>query len=179
MLFLATVNKLNEISFNRDNPTFNIEKLAGEYLKVKDKFSNPNIYFIGTSRGCSCDFGIEQNTIDTEEQKREIQTYETGIVAGIRKAFGKQKKYMENKVSYENWRTEEAKKYLEETNQLIDIIQNETTQNNNTEMFYCWAGEYGEEIEETKVINLNLIDLHEAFDEFYEKDKIIFTKGSH
>ena len=40
MLFLATVNKLNEISFNRDNPTFNIEKLAGEYLKVKDKTNN-------------------------------------------------------------------------------------------------------------------------------------------
>lgn len=178
MLFIATKNKLDEISFDPHYRDFYVEKLTEENLNVADKFNNPNIYFVGTSRGCSCDFGIEQNTIYQEEINNENRNAETGFFAEIRKIFGTQKKYIQNKIAKQAKLIEEEKKYLKQTETLFEIIERETTTENNTEMFYCWAGEYAEEIDETQFINLDNIKLSKVFDEINGNDKIIFTRGS-
>ena len=174
ILFIATEDKLNEIPFDRNHPDFNIEKVENNYPGIEEKFSNPNVYFVGTSRGCSCDFGIKANVID----ELNVSEIETGIFAGIRKLFGTQKEYIEKRISKHNNIVATRKDYFEQTEKLLKIIKTHTTEQRKTEMFYCWSGEYSEDIEETQTVDLNEIELEKVFDEFYERDKIIFIKGS-
>lgn len=175
MLFIATENKLVEIPFDKNYPDFNIQKIGVEYPGIVEKFSNPNIYFAGTSRGCSCDFGMKRNTID----ELNVDKNKTGIFAEIRKLFGTQEKYIEKRISLHSKSTKDKQSNIQQTEKLFEIIERETTTQNKTEMFYCWSGEYAENIEETQTIDLQKVKLSEVFDEFYERDKIVFIKGSH
>ena len=178
MLFIATTDPIAEIPFDSHNPTFYIEKLIDDYKDVADKFINSNIYFIGTGRGCSCDFGIEQNTVCEEELINQNRNLETGFFDTIRKIFGIQKKYILNKIAKQSKLIEKHKNYLNQTEMLFEIIEEQTSKDKNVELFYCWAGEYSQEIEDTKIINLDSTNLVKVFDTFLEKDKIIFTRGS-
>ena len=59
MLFIGTQEKLQVIPFDEDKPNFHIEEVTGELLPVRQVFNNKNVYFVGTSRGCGCDFGVK------------------------------------------------------------------------------------------------------------------------
>ncbi len=174
MLFIATEDKLNEIPFDKNYPDFNIEKVENNYYGIELKFSNSNIYFVGTSRGCSCDFGIKTNVFDVLN----VSEIKSGIFAGIKKIFGTQKEYIENRISKHNNLISNRKKYFEQSERLFELIKTHTTEQSKTEMFVCWSGEYSEDIEETQIVDLNETAIENVFDEFYERDKIIFIKGS-
>lgn len=81
MLFIGTKEKLEEIPFNVEIPNIYIEAINEEYKVIGDKFENKNIYFVGTSRGCSCDFGIEKDFKIQEISELEIERKISGYFA--------------------------------------------------------------------------------------------------
>ena len=97
MLFIGTKTEQQEIPFEESNPDFHIEKISGEFLPVQQVFSNPYVYFTGTSRGCSCDFGIKSNQRSEES---------IGQIAPVQKVLNKVRKvggsYAESEVQKGN-----------------------------------------------------------------------------
>lgn len=70
MIFLGTTEKLNEVPWDESNPTFYLQVPSKEEKEVIQNFTKPYVYFIGTKRGCSCDF-ISYSNIPDEEYKVE------------------------------------------------------------------------------------------------------------
>lgn len=171
MLFIGTKTELQEIPFDKDHLDLHVEKISGEYLPVKHAFHNPFIYFVGTSRGCSCDFGIKSN-------HRDIETL--GQVAPIQKVLNKVRKISG---AYEQWEkkyqdkvenlSNEQANYLNQTLKLIDIIEQETKKGNSVELYCTWAGDYRAEPEFQEVIDTKKKDIKSDF-EIAEKEFIKF-----
>jgi hypothetical protein len=162
MLFIGTQNELQEISLDNVNPDFYLEKISGELLPIKQSFKNQNIYFVGTSRGCSCDFGIQSNRRDPTliEQTPPIQNF----FNKFRKLSGtldERKKRHQEKV---DTASEAQANYLTQTLKLVDIILNETKKGNTVEIFCVWAGDYNATPEFNDTIDTTKIDLKENFE---------------
>jgi hypothetical protein len=109
MLFIGIKEKLEVIPFDQTRPDFYVEVFDGEFKPVADKFENKNIYFIGTSRGCSCDFGIEkdmklQDFSETEIEQKVRQ--EKSFLNPIRQFLGTQDKHIKERI-------EKTKKIIE------------------------------------------------------------------
>ena len=162
MLFIGTLSELQEIPLDTANPDFYMERISAEFFPIKQTFKNQNIYFVGTSRGCSCDFGIQSNKRDptTIEQTPPIQN----LLNKFRKlsgAFDEWKKRHQEKVANA---IDAQANYLTQTLKLVDIILNETKKGNIVEMFCVWAGEYNTTPEFTEIIDTNKTDLREYFE---------------
>ena len=172
MLFIGTQNKIQEIPFDADAPDFYLEKISCEFLPIKQTFNNQNIYFVGTSRGCSCDFGIQSNKRESIsiEQTPPIQSF----LNNFRKLSGSlnewEKRHQEKVANI----MEEQCNYLTQTLKLVDVIMNETKKGNPVEMFCVWAGDYNTKPEFNDTINTKEIDLRENF-EISENEFITFV----
>ncbi len=177
MLFIGTKEKLEEIPFDKEHPDIYIEAINEEFQPVADKFDNKNIYFIGTSRGCSCDFGIEKDyslhkILETEVEQKVRQ--EKSLLNPIRQLLGTQDKHIKEKIEKTKKMFEQEQSYFDQTLKLIDILKSNTTNYSFTEMYCCWAGEYSEPIDEYKTINISQEKLEGYFDiELKEKVKFI------
>ena len=171
MLFIGTQNKLQEILFDTVDPDLYLEKISSEFLPIKPTFKNQNIYFIGTSRGCSCDFGIQSHKLDPTyiEQTTPIQN----LINKYRKLSG----------TFDEWKKRHQEKvvnaievqadYLTQTLKLVDIILNETKKGNTVEMFCVWAGDYNTTPEFNDIIDTTKVDLRENF-EIAEREFVTF-----
>lgn len=140
--------------------------------KRQHTFSHQNIYFVGTSRGCSCDFGIQSNKRDQASIER---------TAPIQNLLNK---YRKISGTYDEWKKRHQEKvantieaqanYLTQTLKLIDIILSETKNKNTVEMFCVWTGDYIATPEFNETIDTTKIDLRENF-EIAEKEFTIFV----
>ena len=162
MLFIGTQNKLQEIPLDVADPDLYLEKISGELLPIKQSFKNQNIYFVGTSRGCSCDFGIQSNKRDQKsiQQTPPIQN----VLNQFRKlsgTFNEWEKRHQEKVANV---IEAQANYLTQTLKLVDIILNETKKSNTVEMFCVWAGDYNATPEFNDTIDTTKINLRENFE---------------
>lgn len=178
MLFIGTKEKLEEIPFDKEHPNIYIEAINEEFQPVADKFDNKNIYFIGTSRGCSCDFGIEKDFSLYKISETEIEQkvrQEKSLLNPIRQLLGTQDKHMKEKIEKTKKMFEQEQSYFDQTLKLIDILKSNTTDNSFTEMYCCWAGEYSEPIDEYKNINISQEKLEDCF-EIELKEKVIFIR---
>jgi hypothetical protein len=171
MLFIGTQNELQEIPLDAVNPDFYLEKISGEFLPINQTFKNQNIYFVGTSRGCSCDFGIQSNRRDPTliEQTPPIQNF----FNKFRKLSGTLDKWKKRHQEKVDNAIEAQAKYLTQTLNLIDIILNEINEGNSVEMFCVWAGDYDTTPEFSDTIDTKKIDLRENF-EISEKEFVIY-----
>lgn len=177
MLFIGTKEKLEEVPFDKERPDLYIEAIKGDLTRVADKFDNKNIYFIGTSRGCSCDFGMEKDyhpcnysIIEFEQKIRQKKS----LLKPIRQLLGTQESYIKNKIEKTKKMVEQEQNYFHQTLKLIRILSSNTTDLNFTELYCCWAGEYSEPIDEYKTINILQEKLENYFDiELNEKIKFI------
>lgn len=70
MIFMGVSEKIEEIPWNEESPGFFLQKPLDEETDVIANFTKPYIYFIGTKRGCSCDFIIYSN-LSKEEYRAE------------------------------------------------------------------------------------------------------------
>jgi hypothetical protein len=148
-----------------------LEKVSGEFLPIKHAFKNPFIYFVGTSRGCSCDFGVKSNQRDRETLEQ---------IAPIQKMLNKVRKISG---TYEQWEKKHQDKveslsnkqasYLNQTLKLIDIIEQEVRKGNAVELYCTWAGDYGSVPELHEVIDTKHMDIKSDF-EIVEKEFITF-----
>ena len=172
MLFIGTQNELQEILLDATNPDFYLEKISGEFLPVKQTFRNQNIYFVGTSRGCSCDIGIQSNRRDPTliEQTPPIQN----LFNKFRKLSGTLDEWKKRHQEKVDNAIEAQANYLTQTLKLVDIILNETNKENAVEMFCVWAGDYDTTPEFNDTIDTKKIDLRKSF-EIAEKEFIIFV----
>jgi hypothetical protein len=177
MLFIGTKEKLEEVPFDKERPDLYVEEINGEFKPVADKFDNKNIYFIGTSRGCSCDFGIEKDfnlrdfsEIEIEQKIRQ----EKSLLNPIRQLLGTQDRHIKEKIEKTKKMVEQEQSYFAQTLKLIGILKSNTTDHSFTEMYCCWAGEYSEPVDEYKTINISQEKLEDYFDiELREKVKFI------
>jgi hypothetical protein len=169
MLFIGTSNKLDEIHFNEEKPDFFIEMISGELNAISDKFEHKNVYLVGTSRGCSCDFGIKTNPITefkTEQRSR--------ILDWIRKLIGVQDRYIKRQISNRRKLAEQEHLFHEQSLKLIAILKANTSDLNLTEAYCCWAGEYSKPATYHKTINISKEKIEDYFEmELDEKVKFI------
>ena len=165
MAFIGTSEKLEEIPFDELRPAYYIEAIYSEYLPVSDKFTNQYIYHVGTDKGCSCDFGIEkdQNLEISEAEIEQVVRNEKNLLDPIRKILGSYQKYIVSKIKSKKELIEQDKKYFSQTLKLIELITTKTTQNNTTELYCCWAGDYASAPEYNETVNLNTTDLSKFF----------------
>ncbi len=177
MLFIGTKEKMEIIPFDQTRPDFYVEAIDGEFKPVADKFENKNIYFIGTSRGCSCDFGIEKDVKLQDFSETEIEQnvkQEKSFLNPIRKFLGTQDKHIKERIEKTKKMIEEEQSYFDQTLKLIGLLKSNTTDNSFTELYCCWAGEYSEPIDDFKTINLSQEKLEDQFEiELREKVKFI------
>jgi len=140
MLFIGTQNELQEIPLDTQYADLYLEKISGDFLPIKQAFKNQNIYFVGTSRGCSCDFGIQSNQRDTSS---------LGQTPPIQSLFNKVRKLSG---TFDEWERRHKEKvvnaietqasFLTQTLKLVDIILSETQNGNSVETYCVWAGDY-------------------------------------
>jgi len=159
MLFIGTRNGLQEVSLDTTHSNFYLERISGEFLPIKQTFKNQNVYFVGTSRGCSCDFGIQSNKRDLKsiEQTPPIQN----LFNKFRKLSGTLDKWKKRHQEKVDNAIEAQANYLTQTLKLVDIILGEVNKGNTVEMFCVWAGDYEttpEFTNTTDTININLRD---------------------
>ena len=178
MLFIGTNKKLEEIPENKLHPDICLETISGEFLPIADKFKNPYIYFVGTSRGCSCDFGIEQG-IDhnkiTDDELEARARQRNNLLDSFRKLLGTQEKHIHSRIGNLKKLVEQERHYHDQTMKLIQIIYTNSTDNKTSELYCCWAGEYSAAIEETKTVNLKDMDLKKYF-EIELREKVNFIQ---
>ncbi len=173
-IFIGTISKLQEIPFHKDKPDFHVKALPDEFQAVSDKFKHPNIYYVGTSEGCGCDFYILQSL--TEEEKKRIndsisRKLKLRTAKYIRRILGQQEKQRVNQIKT----TQENEKHLKQTYQLIEVIENEVRKNGTVELYCCWAEEYEFTPNNHQVIHINKTKLKEGF-EIQEREFITFKK---
>jgi hypothetical protein len=167
MLFIGIKTEQQEIPFVAAHPDFHIEKVSGEYLPVQQVFSNPYVYVTGTSRGCSCDFGIKSNQ-RSESTIVQVPPFQK-VLNKVRKQSG----------SYAQWEKRHEEKvgkalhdkaqYLNQTLQLVSIIESEIQKGNPVELFCTWAGDYGASPEFQNTIDTKKVDIRADF-EIEEKE---------
>ncbi|HYF02564.1 MAG TPA: hypothetical protein VEC36_04260 [Patescibacteria group bacterium] len=178
MIFIATHEVLKEIPFNEDNPNLYLEKIEGEFLPVADKFSNPNIYFIGTSQGCSCDFIIEKDSsilsINEEEIEKEVKNRKSAFDR-FRKFTGNFENHKIREIGKAKSLIEKERDFKKQTLQLISLIEENATKQHPVELYCCWAGDYKSPIDEIKKVNLNEVDL-KKFVDFELNEKVIYYR---
>lgn len=104
----------------------------------------PHLYFVGTSRGCSCDFGISSKEQPTDSAKGLDQ--KPG--GKIRELFGIQKKWLEREKLRLNKTAFETANFERQTLVLIKLIEDSCTTNTPVEMYCCWAGAYSQPAED-------------------------------
>jgi hypothetical protein len=162
MLFIGTQNELQEVPFDSNHPNFYLEKISGEFLPIKLNFKNKNIYFVGTSRGCSCDFGILSNKRDPTsiEQTPPIQN----LYNKFRKLSGTLDEWKKQHQEKVDNAIQTQANFLRETLELVDIILGETNKENNVEMFCVWAGDYETTPEFTNTTDTTNINLRGNFE---------------
>lgn len=167
MLFIATKTEQQEIPFEEAPPDFHLEKISGEFLPVRKVFSNPYVYFAGTSRGCSCDFGIKSN------QRSEDNI---GQIAPVQKVLNKVRKLSGSYAEWEKRHVEKVEKalhvqeqYLNQTLHLVSLIESETRKGNPVELYCTWTGDYEAEPEFHDTIETNKVDIRADF-EIAEKE---------
>ncbi len=167
MLFIGTKTEQQEIPFEESYPDFHLEKISGEFLPIQQVFSNPYVYFTGTSRGCSCDFGIKSNQRSEEA---------IGQIAPVQKVLNKVRKLGG---SYAEWeKRHEAKvekalqdqeQYLNQTLRLINLIELEVEKGNPVEIYCTCTGDYGAAPDFHDTIDTKQVDLSADF-EIAEKE---------
>jgi hypothetical protein len=177
ILFIATKEKLEEIPFDQERIDISIEAIIEDFKLIADKFENKNIYFIQTSRGCSCDFGIEKDFSPRRISETEIEQkirQKKSLLNPIRLILGKQDKHIMKKIEKTKKIIEQKQRYFDQTQKLIGILKSNTTDHNFTEMYCCWFGEYSDPIDKYKTINISQEKLEVYFSiELNEKVKFI------
>ncbi|MEI6950839.1 hypothetical protein V9K67_26905 [Paraflavisolibacter sp. H34] len=172
MLFIGTKTELQEVPFDKEHPRFYVEKISGDFLLIKHAFQNPYIYFVGTSRGCSCDFGIKLNkrSADVLSEVYPIQK----VFNKIRKVAGTYEQWEECHQKRINKLLDEQADYLSQTVRLIDLIEQKVQQEGPVELYCVWAGDYEAAPEIRNTIDFKRTDLREDF-EIDERELIVFT----
>lgn len=154
-IFLGTDSVLDEISFDKNMPDFHLEKIAGEFLQVSRNFSKKNIYYVGTSRGCGCDFSLIHNQISFNNEQHE-NFFQFGL-RQFRTYLGTQESWKQRKAKRNQVLLDSNLFYLKQTHKLIDLIEDEVNKGREVELYCCWSGNYDSLAEERKTISTETI----------------------
>jgi len=171
MCYIGLKSEIKEIEFNQDKPAFCIERMQKSDFDAKT-FSSPNIYWVGSSAGCGCGFGV--------------QRIPENIISEVR-AFLKNKKKIPDKYrnyfEYEDTIEEvedtikENKEFAEDTEKLYSLICEQSENNDIIEFFGCWSGREKEEFDKIKQVKLSAEKLDIDFGEMWNLNvKMIIEK---
>ena len=137
VLYIASDVRLPLVPFNKDNPAFNVTELPDRATAVRQRFSKPYVYEMGSHTGCGCGFQHGFSLVsgqyfpDTESPPGEVQ-------AG-----------------------------RESRRQLALYLRNALAAQESIQLFACWAGDEGLEAERKATLAPeDLIEKHPCFIEF-------------
>jgi hypothetical protein len=162
MIFIGTDSELKEIPFDKNEPDFHLEKITGDYLDVKSNFSVENIYYVGTSRGCGCDFRIANSQPDNVDNRHD--TFAQVGLRKIRTLLGTQADWESRTENRTREMTAMKFTFLEQTNRLIDLIEKEVQEGRMVELYCCWADDYKSKPNEKRTIKIDTESLRDNFD---------------
>ncbi len=168
LVYIATGHELPLVPWDPAAPAFHLQPLCEEDAEVAARFSKPYVYFVGTTRGCGCDFGTWEDTGPVQEDAIAIFAgwVARGILAWakrVRMLLGTQEKH-ELKLQKEREQGEKDwEVHLADNEKLISLIECNTTPGHTMELYYCWAGDYADEAIGTEEINLTETNLREGF----------------
>ena len=180
-IFIATKEPLTEIPFNEADPNFTVTKITDEFLIIKNKFSNKNIYLVNTSRGCGCDFGIAEipDLAGFLEKEKERLYPIDKMAEKIRTLLGRQEEWKKKHIAKVVGQLDNEKFFVSQTHILISLIKDNMTSNSDVELYCCWAGDYDTPTEKTKYIDIDDKEFFDTFDlELNEKIVIHGPKAS-
>lgn len=170
MLFVGTEREQHEVPYNPNKTDFYFEKISGELLPIRKAFKNKYIYFVGTSRGCSCDFGVISNQVNPTliGQITPLQK----VFNLIRRLIGTFQQWESQHIEKVKRQINEIRQYRDQTMRLLSIIECETKKGNAVELYCTWAGEYDAEPISYEVIDTKKVDIRLDF----EADERVFRK---
>jgi hypothetical protein len=167
MLFIGTITVQRVIPFVEARPDFHIEVVSGEFSPVLQVFKNPHIYFVGTSRGCSCDFGIKSNQHSADTLGKTTPAYK--YLNKLRKLSGTYSEWKHRHTGRVEKLLCDQAQYLSETLQLVSLIESEAQKGNPVELYCTWLGDYGAKPEFKDMIDTKKVDIKTDF-EIAEKE---------
>lgn len=134
LLFMATATPTTERVYNEDSPALMIEPISDEYRAYRKLFVNPNVYYVATSRGCACDFGLEY------DQDRD---WDVNNIIPLQRFFNLFRKLAGTHKKWEEGHREKVKKhvaqrnsFVQQTHELISIIETETKRGGSVELYF-------------------------------------------
>ena len=148
MCYIGVNSKIQEIEFNQENPAFCIEKVDISDFDEKT-FTSSNIYWVGSSAGCGCGFGMQRIPENIISEVRVL-------VKNKKKIPEKYRNYFEYEDTIEDVEDtiKESTEFAEDTEKLYSLICELSENNNVVELFGCWSG--SEKKEPDKVIQVVL-----------------------
>ncbi len=69
MLYVASDKPLPLVTWDKDNPNFNVKELDENSKAVGRQFSKPYVYYLGSHQSCGCGFSYGQYDYGEEEDK--------------------------------------------------------------------------------------------------------------
>jgi hypothetical protein len=67
VLYLGSEKPLPLIAWDEDKPSFHVTELPEDLNGVRQQFSKPYVYYLGSHQGCGCGFSYGQYENDDEE----------------------------------------------------------------------------------------------------------------
>lgn len=164
-IYIATKQPLTEILFDEAYPNFAVTKITDKLLSIQNKFSNKNIYLVNTSRGCGCDFGIDEipDLAGYLEKGKERMYPIDKMAEKFRKLLGRQEEWQRKHIVKVTRQIDDEKFFVEQTQKFIALIRANVTSNSEVELYCCWEGDHDTPTEDTKYINT---DSEKFFDSF-------------
>jgi hypothetical protein len=71
MVFIGTNLELAEIPWNENKKDFHVQRISDEFKDVARHFRTENIYSVGTSEGCGCNFVLKLGWFGNKDEERE------------------------------------------------------------------------------------------------------------
>lgn len=180
-IFISTKEPLTEIPFDEASPNFAVTKITDEFLSIKNKFSDKNIYLVNTSRGCGCDFGVAKipDLAGYLEKENERMYPIDKMAEKFRTLLGRQEDWKRKHIEKVKGQIENEKFFVQQTQKFIALIKDNVTSSSDVELYCCWAGDYETPTEDTKYINIDDKKFFDSFDlELNEKIIIGGQKAS-
>ena len=148
MCYIGVNSKIQEIEFIQEKPAFCIEKVDASSFDEKT-FTSSNIYWVGSSAGCGCGFGMQKIPENIISEVR-------ALVKNKKKIPDKYRNFFEYENTLEDIEDtiRESTEFAEDTEKLYSLIYELSEKNNFVEFFACWSG--SEKNEPDKVIQVLL-----------------------
>lgn len=170
--YIGTEQEINEIPFAWSNPTFCIMKVDKSNFD-EETFMTENVYYIGTSNGCGCDFGTEEIPERIIIEAKQCLNSNKEFSPKVKQFFE-----FEDTIEFLNMSIENNKKYSKDTQKLYSLISDLSLKNKTIEFFGCQADHEMNKCDQISTMEWSQ-EVKIDFEKFQELNIKIIIKNDH